>query len=167
MQQSTPLRFHPTTGRPFVGQNPLAAEFRSTTFSGFWVYDPWTGHKRDPRDIEMDHHGKMIIPAGEAVYATGSLLPRTDFKAPNLPEVTKPEDLVAGRWYILIHKERKCWSWLMCINRGTQSNHALAFDDHGHLLWCTPENNPVMHRYHVYGHTCSPHQLVGKIYIQQ
>lgn len=167
MQQSTPLRFHPTTGRPFVGHNPLAAEFRSTTFSGFWVYDPWTGKRRDPRDIETDHHGKLIHPEGEPLYASGALLPRTDFKVDGLPEVTKPSQLTSRRWYILIHKERKCWSWLQCVNRGNLAAPVMAFADGSHMLWCTDENNPAMHHHRIYGPICSPHELVGKMYIEQ
>ena len=167
MQQSTPLRFHPTTGRPFVGHNPLAAEFRSTTFSGFWVYDPWTGNKRDPRDIETDHHGKLIVPDGEAIYASKSLLARTDFKAPNLPEVTKPEQLLPQHWYVLSHKVHKCWSLLQCVNRGTVKAPAMAFKDGNVLIWCTDVNNAAMHHNRVYGPIDSPVELLHKLYIEQ
>lgn len=166
MQQSTPLRFHPTTGRPFVGQNPLAAEFRSTTFSGFWIYDPWTGKRRDQRDIETDHHGKLIVPNGEPLYASGGLLARSDFKTPNLPQVTKPEHLIANRWYILINKQRQTWAWLKCINRGTPSDPVMAFDDSGHVLWCTVMNNPAMHYNEIYGPVDGPHELLSKMYIK-
>jgi hypothetical protein len=166
MQQSTPLRFHPTTGHPFVGQNPLAAEFRSTTFSGFWIYDPWTGKRREQSDIESDHHGKLIVPDGEPLYASGALLARTDVKMGNLPQVTSPKDLIANRWYVLVHKERKCWEWLKCVNRGTPTAPAMSFADGSRSLWCTDDNNPAMYRYDVYGPVDAPHELLAKLYIK-
>lgn len=167
MQQSTPLRFHPTTGRPFVGQNPLAAEFRSTTFSGFWIYDPWTGKRREQSDIETDHHGKLIVPDGEPVYASGALLARTDFKAPHLPEITDPKHLEHNRWYVLVDKRQPhLWTWLRCLNRGTPLSPAMSFTDGSCSLWCIKENNVAMHRNHIYGPVDAPYELLSKLYIK-
>lgn len=130
MQQRSPMRFHPTTGRPFVGQFPRAGEYRSTQFSGFWLYNPWTGERRDQCDIEVDPHGKLITPPDEHLYVAGGLIYTPDVRRTPLPEVTSPVQLEHGSWYILVHKEYpRTRSWLRCVNCNTADEPLCKFED--------------------------------------
>lgn len=65
-QQSTPLKFSPYNGEEISTVNP-AEEWRRAGIR--WGFNPWTGAKRDMRDVESDRSGLLIIPPGEPVYA--------------------------------------------------------------------------------------------------
>jgi hypothetical protein len=46
-----------------------AAQWRDWHGCAAWVFNPWTGKARDPRDIGSDVFGLLIFPPGEAVKA--------------------------------------------------------------------------------------------------
>ena len=61
-QENTPMRFGPGSGAvlPF---GPVYAEgYRASNGPVAWIYNPWTGQPRDPRDIGTDVLGHLITP---------------------------------------------------------------------------------------------------------
>ena len=38
-----------------------ADEYRKMEGEVAWLYSPWTGHMRDPRDIGTDLFGRLIV----------------------------------------------------------------------------------------------------------
>jgi ATP-dependent protease HslVU (ClpYQ) peptidase subunit len=67
-QQHLPMIFDPATGLGIIGIN-IADEYRKWHGNKAWLYNPWTGEPRDPRDIASNVFGQLIIPPGEPVYA--------------------------------------------------------------------------------------------------
>ena len=68
-QQSTEMNFSPDYGKADVYPKK-AQEWREFHGDVAWIYNPWTGDKRDPRDIGSDVLGLLIIPPNESiVYA--------------------------------------------------------------------------------------------------
>lgn len=67
-QQHTPMRFNPYNGLQFDYEMHVAS-YRNVSAARVWHYNPWTGAQRDPRDIESDPTGLLIIPPGEQIYA--------------------------------------------------------------------------------------------------
>ena len=67
-QQDSLMKFDPANGDPHPYPSH-AAQWRNWHGLTAWLYDPWTGKKRDPRDIGSDVQGLLIIPEGEPVYA--------------------------------------------------------------------------------------------------
>ena len=67
-QQYTLMKYDPATGehRPYPSN---AHDWRKYHEATAWLYNPWSGDKRDPRDIDMDVNGLLIIPKGEPIYA--------------------------------------------------------------------------------------------------
>ena len=62
--QNTLMKFDPATGeeRPYPSH---AAQWREWHGVGTaWLFDPWTGRRRDARDVGSDVHGLLIVPAG-------------------------------------------------------------------------------------------------------
>lgn len=55
------MKFDPATGeeRPYPSH---AAQWRDWTPFTAWIFNPWTGHMRDPRDIYSDPLGLLICP---------------------------------------------------------------------------------------------------------
>ena len=62
------MKFDPASGDPHPYPSH-AAQWRKWHGMTAWLYDPWTGKKRDPRDIGSDVQGLLIVPEGEPVYA--------------------------------------------------------------------------------------------------
>lgn len=63
-ENETPFRFDPVTGKP----NPhpvLAGEYRAFHGRVAWLFNPWTGTARDPRDIGSDTFGHAIVPTSD------------------------------------------------------------------------------------------------------
>lgn len=61
--QNTLMKFDPATGdqRPYPSH---AAQWREWHGRGTaWLFDPWTGRRRDARDVGSDVHGLLIVPA--------------------------------------------------------------------------------------------------------
>ena len=68
MQQYTLMKFDPTnrSERPYPSD---AKQYRKWNGKIAWLFNPWTGEKRDPRDIGSDVTGILIIPPGEKTYS--------------------------------------------------------------------------------------------------
>ena len=57
------MKFDPATGeeRPYPSH---AAQWREWHGVGTaWLFDPWTGRRRDARDVGSDVRGLLIVPA--------------------------------------------------------------------------------------------------------
>ena len=56
------MKFDPATGkeRPYPSH---AAQWRNWHGVAAWLFDPWTGRRRDARDVGRDVHGLLIVPA--------------------------------------------------------------------------------------------------------
>lgn len=61
--QNVLMKFDPATGeeRPYPSH---AAQWREWHGGTAWLFDPWTGRRRDARDVGSDVHGLLIVPAG-------------------------------------------------------------------------------------------------------
>ena len=61
--QNILMKFDPATGeeRPYPSHAPQWREWHGGTA---WLFDPWTGRRRDARDVGGDVHGLLIVPAG-------------------------------------------------------------------------------------------------------
>lgn len=68
-QQQTLMMFDPADR----GKKPYpshAAQWRDWHGHGTaWLYNPWTGEKRNAGDVGSDPEGLLIIPPNEPVYA--------------------------------------------------------------------------------------------------
>lgn len=71
MNQETLMKFDPETGdaRPYPSR---ADDWRKYHGPVAWLYNPWSGEKRDARDIGTDVYGVLIIPQGETLRARGA-----------------------------------------------------------------------------------------------
>lgn len=63
IQDRVPMRFFPFHGDeiPFDGVT-VASVVRKNTEGHAWLFNPWTGKMRDPRDIASDVYGMAIVP---------------------------------------------------------------------------------------------------------
>lgn len=68
MNQRALMRYDPVT-REVAPYPSHAAQYRAWHGRVAWLYNPWTGQARDPRDIGADVLGHLIRPPGEPVYA--------------------------------------------------------------------------------------------------
>lgn len=62
--QSDVMKFDPATGepRPYPSH---AEQWRKWHGHGCaWLFNPWTGGRRDARDVGSDIHGRLIAPPG-------------------------------------------------------------------------------------------------------
>lgn len=67
-QQYSLMKFDPANGTP----NPYpshAQQWRDWHGGVAWLLNPWTGERRDARDVGSDVFGLLIVPAGEPVFA--------------------------------------------------------------------------------------------------
>ena len=57
------MKFDPATGkeRPYPSH---AAQWRNWHGVAAWLFDPWTGKRRNAYDVGSDVHGLLIVPAG-------------------------------------------------------------------------------------------------------
>ena len=64
------MKFDPATGeeRPYPSH---AAQWRNWHGVAAWLFDPWTGKRRDAYDVGSDVHGLLIVPAGTLGGDTG------------------------------------------------------------------------------------------------
>jgi hypothetical protein len=66
-QQQALMKYDPATGeeRPYPSH---AAQWRDWHGHGTaWLVNPWTGARRDARDVGSDVNGLLIVPYGEPV----------------------------------------------------------------------------------------------------
>lgn len=63
VQDRVPMRFYPTNGYEMAcGDGRSASVFRDNAGGLAWLFNPWTGKMRDPRDIASDVYGLAIVP---------------------------------------------------------------------------------------------------------
>lgn len=69
--QETLMKYDPATGeeRPYPGR---AEQWRVWHGRCAWLFNPWTGHRRDARDVGNDVFGRLIVPPGEKLTATSA-----------------------------------------------------------------------------------------------
>ena len=62
------MKFDPETGadKPYPSR---ADDWRKYHGAVAWLYNPWSGDKRDARDIGTDVYGLLILPTGETLLA--------------------------------------------------------------------------------------------------
>ncbi len=61
--QDALMKFDPATGeeRPYPSH---ATQWRNWHGTAAWLFDPWTGKRRNAYDVGSDVHGLLIVPAG-------------------------------------------------------------------------------------------------------
>ena len=61
--QDALMKFDPATGeeRPYPSH---ATQWRNWHGIAAWLFDPWTGRRRNAHDVGSDVHGLLIAPAG-------------------------------------------------------------------------------------------------------
>ena len=61
--QDALMKFDPATGeeRPYPSH---ATQWRNWHGTAAWLFDPWTGKRRNAYDVGSDAHGLLIAPAG-------------------------------------------------------------------------------------------------------
>ena len=57
-----PMEYNPLTGEEFLVGPHYPDEYRAYHGPVAWLYNPWTGDPRDPRDIGSDPLGHLIAP---------------------------------------------------------------------------------------------------------
>jgi hypothetical protein len=72
MQQQTLMRFDPATGepKPYPSHAQQWREWHG--FGTAWLFNPWTGGRRNAGDVGTDVMGQLIQPPVEAMYAAQS-----------------------------------------------------------------------------------------------
>jgi len=68
MQQHTVMTHDPATGneKPYPSH---AQQWRGYHVGKAWLFNPWTGDRRDATDVGSDVYGLLIRPSGEPLYA--------------------------------------------------------------------------------------------------
>ena len=63
------MHYDPTNGspKPYPSQ---ADQYRTYHDAVAWLFNPWTGANRDPRDIGTDVFGMLIVPPAEDIADT-------------------------------------------------------------------------------------------------
>jgi hypothetical protein len=69
MNQEALMHFDPATceQRPYPSH---AAQWRKHCGPTAWLFNPWTGDRRDARDVGSDCFGHLILPPGEPLFAS-------------------------------------------------------------------------------------------------
>jgi len=69
--QDALMKFDPATGEemPYPSH---ATQWRNWHGIAAWLFDPWTGRRRNAHDVGSDVHGLLIAPAGTLGMDMGS-----------------------------------------------------------------------------------------------
>ncbi len=108
--QNILMKFDPATGeeRPYPSH---AAQWREWHGGTAWLFDPWTGRRRDARDVGSDVHGLLIVPAGTlGMDMGGGCSEKDNVASPALnrikaetyreaAEIAGPEDSYQDQWF--------------------------------------------------------------------
>lgn len=72
-QQQSRMIYDPAhgTSQPYPSH---AAQWRQFHGKDAWLFNPWTGDRRNASDVGSDTFGELIIPPDEPVYA--DMVPR-------------------------------------------------------------------------------------------
>lgn len=86
MTQQLLMRYDPATGadRPYPSHAEQWREWHG--FSTAWLFNPWTGDRRDARDVGSDVLGRAILPPDEAMKAAAQGMTIRGGSIPGLPE---------------------------------------------------------------------------------
>lgn len=60
-QDKYPMQYDPATGSQAPHPN-TASQWRDYNGQCAWLYNPWTGSRRDARDVGYDVFGHAIVP---------------------------------------------------------------------------------------------------------
>ena len=68
-QQHSLMKFDPATGeqKPYPSHADQWREWHGKATA--WLFNPWTGTRRDAGDVGSDTFGQLILPPGEQLYA--------------------------------------------------------------------------------------------------
>lgn len=68
-QQHSLMKFDPATGepKPYPSHADQWREWHGKATA--WLFNPWTGTRRDAGDVGSDTFGQLILPPGEPLYA--------------------------------------------------------------------------------------------------
>jgi hypothetical protein len=61
--QTIPLVYSPRDGRKLLTDDITARDYRNHFPFAVWFVNPWTGVKRDMKDVETDQDGRRILAA--------------------------------------------------------------------------------------------------------
>ncbi len=68
LNQDRTMKFDPATGdaKPYPSH---AGQWRNYHGAMAWLFDPWSGRRRNAHDVGMDCYGLLVIPSGDALTA--------------------------------------------------------------------------------------------------
>mgnify|MGYP001019783968 CR=1 FL=1 len=77
-QQHSLMTFDPATGepKPYPSHADQWREWHGKATA--WLFNPWTGTRRDAGDVGSDTFGQLILPPGEPLYAADTAVPLLD-----------------------------------------------------------------------------------------
>jgi hypothetical protein len=79
-QQHTLMKFDPATGEPKPYPSH-ADQWRGWHGKATaWIFNPWSGERRDAGDVGSDPFGRLILPPGEPVYAASENTERAELQ---------------------------------------------------------------------------------------
>jgi len=61
------LKYSPITGHRYERSDMTAEGCRKAYPIASWIFNPWTGQRRDERDVESDPQGLLIVLPGEEI----------------------------------------------------------------------------------------------------
>ena len=72
-QQHTLMKYDPATGedKPYPSHSDQWRDWHGRTTA--WLFNPWTGERRDARNVGSDVVGHLITPPGEPIRLARSL----------------------------------------------------------------------------------------------
>lgn len=92
--QDALMKFDPATGeeRPYPSH---ATQWRNWHGIAAWLFDPWTGRRRNAYDVGSDVHGLLIAPAGTLGRDMGGSCAEKNNVAGAQPAPSVPMDVIA------------------------------------------------------------------------
>jgi hypothetical protein len=79
------MRYDPVTGN-YAVRLATPEEYREHYGSVAWLYDPWTGNKRDLRDVGTDPLGKLIVQPFAVFEKNVAAEPEYEAGCPHMPK---------------------------------------------------------------------------------
>lgn len=79
-QQHTLMKFDPATGepKPYPSHADQWREWHGKATA--WLFNPWSGERREAGDVGSDPFGHLILPPGEPVYAASENTERAELQ---------------------------------------------------------------------------------------
>lgn len=79
-QQHTLMKFDPATGEPKPYPSHADQWRKWHGKATAWLFNPWSGERRDAGDVGSDPFGHLILPPGEPVYAASENTERAELQ---------------------------------------------------------------------------------------